>query len=372
MRIGVVGTRGFPNVQGGVESHCEHLYEHLAQRGCDVTVFARRPYVGTKAYKHKGVKIVPLACPKSKHFEAFLHTFFGVLAAKKMGCDMLHIHAVGPSIFAPLARLVGLKVVKTNHGPDYKRAKWGLFAKVVIRLGEYLGSRWSNAMICISHNIADDMVKKYGRESTVIPNGVIIPHISKNDESLKRYRLEKGKYILSVGRFVPEKGFHDLIEAYNILKPDYKLVIVGDADHPNTYSLDLKDNAKKNPNIVLTGFLSGKALRELYSHTGLFVLPSYYEGLPIVLLEAISYKLSCIASDIRANKIVKILPEDRFFKVGDVNALAEKMGEFIRTPITDEAKTKQLNEINENYIWKGIADRTFKVYNEVVGGRVLG
>lgn len=366
MKIAVLGTRGFPNVQGGVETHCENLYPLLIKRGCEVVVFTRKPYVNTKLYNYKGVKLIHLPCPKHKFLEAFLHTFYGIFAARKINPDILHIHAIGPSLFTPLARLLGIKVVITNHGSDYKRKKWNKFAKIVLKLGEFFGSKWSNAIICISEFIAQNVRQKYKRKVAIIPNGVAIPQILKSETALKKFDLEKRKYILAVGRFVPEKGFHDLINAfYKLYTKNWKLVIVGKADHEDKYSLELKKKARENPSVILTGFLTRQSLQELYSHAGLFVLPSYYEGLPIALLEALSYGLSCIVSDIPANREVK-LSESRFFKTGDIQELTGKIDNFINNPLSEEEKSRQISATAEQYNWEKISDMTLLVYNKVI------
>lgn len=185
--------------------------------------------------------------------------------------------------------------------------------------------------------------------------------------------MKRENYILAVGRFVPEKGFHDLVDAFNNSQiqnsqrttDNWKLVIVGRADHEDKYSLGLKEKAGKNSNVVLTGFLTGEPLQELYSHAGLFVLPSYHEGLPIVLLEAMSYGLSCIASDISANRNVE-LSEERFFKAGNIKALVGKIKEFLDKPLTVEEKKRQIRMIAERYDWKKIAEETLKVYDKVL------
>lgn len=373
LKIAVLGTRGFPNVQGGVEEHCRNLYPRLIERGCEVVVFTRKPYVDTTLATYEGVKLIPLPCPKNKFLESFLHTLYGIFAAKKVQPDILHIHGVGPSLFIPLARFLRLKVVMTNHGPDYQRKKWGILAKVILKFGESLGSKWANGIISISESIADSIKKKYNRTVTVIPNGVILPEILKTDAVLRKYGLERKKYILAVGRFVPEKGFHDLIDAFNnfptlncqLTTDNWKLVIVGRADHEDKYSLGLKEKAKKNSNVVLTGFLTGEPLQELYSHAGLFVLPSYHEGLPIVLLEAMSYGLSCIASDISANRGIE-LSGNRFFRPGDIVSLNTKIREFIDKPLSEENRRKQIHMIAERYDWEKIAEKTLKVYGKVL------
>ena len=425
-KIVVLGTRGFPNVQGGIEKHCENIYPQLVKKGCQVTVLARKPYVGNNIADYSGVRLIPLSCPKNKFLEAFTHTLFGVFVAKNMGCDVLHFHAVGPSLLVPLARLLGLKVVMTNHGPDYKRKKWGRFAKIILKFGEYLGSKLANRIICISETIADSIRKNYKREVTVIPNGVAFLGIVQSNGEIEKYDLIKGKYILAVGRFVPEKGFGDLMDAFEIASSNafacedmeeviahkdmeeviahkdmegvfahkdkegvlarknreevlahddegqgtmngWKLVIVGDADHPDKYSLGLKDKANKNNNVVLTGFLTGEPLRQFYGNAGLFVLPSYYEGLPIVLLEAMSYGLSCIASDIPANRNVE-LSRDRFFKAGDVQELAAKMEEFSDRPFTEKERRRQMSTVAKTYDWSNIARKTMEVYEQVILG----
>ncbi len=374
MKVVVLGTRGFPDVQGGVEKHCENLYPELVKRGCEVTVFTRAPYVDPSKSEYKGVKLVPLKCHRSKYLEAFTHTFKGVLAAKKFKPDILHIHAVGPSLFVPFAGVLGLRTVMTHHGPDYARRKWNWFARVVLRWGERNGCKNARAVICISEAIATDVRKKFKRDVEVIPNGVMIPQKAQGTEALERFGLAKGKYILAVARFVPEKGLHDLIEAFNqfasmdsgpsTMDKEWKLVIAGDADHEDEYSRNLKKRAGAAKGAVLTGFLSGKPLAELYSHAGLFVLPSYYEGLPIVLLEAMSYGLSCIASDIPANKEVG-MGQERLFKPGDIERLTEKIREFIGTPLGTDEKEKQKEMIREKYDWGKIGEKTMGVYKRI-------
>jgi glycosyltransferase involved in cell wall biosynthesis len=380
MKIVVVGSRGFPGVQGGVEKHCEKLYTHLAEKGCDITVFTRKPYVDPDLHTYKGVSLISINCPKSKYLEAFVHTFRSLLQAIKLKPDILHLHAIGPSMFAFFARTMGWKVVVTNHGPDYERKKWSQPAKIFLKVCELMGVKFANKVIAIAKSISHDLKLKYGISAAVIPNGVEIPKLADTFDMLKKLGIEKERYILSVGRLVPEKGFDDLIDAFKKLQntscksqvksvksqiKDWKLVIVGRADHEDKYSSDLKMQADRNSNIILTGFLSGLTLHELYSHAGLFILPSYYEGLPIALLEAMSYGLSCIASNIPANRNVE-LSNDRFFNVGDVEDITLKIKQFIDRPFREKEKKRQISILTENYNWKKIADETMKVYKHVL------
>lgn len=366
MKIVVTGTRGFPDVQGGVENHCEHLYPHVAELGAEVTVFTRRPYISHQLSEYKGIRLVPLACPRNKFLEAIIHTLRSIVRARTLQPDILHIHAIGPSVFAPLAKAFGMNVVVTHHGPDYKREKWTLPAKVFLKFCEWAGMVFADEIIAISRNISDDVLRKFGRESAVIPNGIEIPELTDSDETLRKFGLGRKRYILAVGRFVPEKGFHDLIEAFMAGDHrEFRLVIAGDADHQSNYSRKLKEMAALSDSIILTGFIAGEPLRELFSNAALFALPSYYEGLPIALLEAMSYGLPCIASDIPANRNLP-LAEINFFKKGDINALSQKIDEFIYSDWDEQKGLSQRNLIYELYNWRKIAEKTMEVYKNLI------
>ena len=177
MKIAVVGTRGIPDIQGGVETHCQELYPRLAAMGHDVTVVCRTPYLAPgHPDSYKGVSLLPVYAPRRKSLEATVHTFLALLKVRRLNPDIVHIHAIGPALLTPMARLLGMKVVTTNHGPDYDRAKWGRLARFVLRSGERMGARYSNAVIVISRVIADIEARLYGRTDTrLIFNGVNTP-----------------------------------------------------------------------------------------------------------------------------------------------------------------------------------------------------
>lgn len=361
LRIVVTGTRGIPDIQGGVETHCEELYPRLAAMGNDVTVIRRTPYVtdDNRRDSYRGVKLLDVYAPRRKSIEAIVHTFLAVLAARRMNPDVLHIHAIGPSIMVPMARMLGIKVVTTNHGPDYDRQKWGRMAKTVLRLGERCGARFSNAVIVISDVICNILADKYGRLDThLIFNGVNSPEITTEHDYTDSLGLVPGRYIVALGRFVKEKGFHDLIAAFAKSAPEgWRLAIAGDADHPDAYSTELKRRAAK-AGVVLTGFIRGRRLNQLMSHAGLYAMPSYHEGLPIALLEALSYGLDSIVSDIPANRLPVLTPDD-FFPTGDVDALATKITE--KTSTVTGRRTYDLSA----YDWDTIARQTLDVYRSV-------
>lgn len=366
MKILVLGTRGIPSILGGVETHCEELYPLIAAKeGIEVEVICRTPYVENVNESYfKNIKLTKIFAPKIKSLEAIIHSLLGVCYAGIKRPDILHIHAIGPSLVTPLARLFGLKVVITHHGPDYERQKWGKFAKGFLRLGEFFGIKYSNAVIVISEEIKEKVIKKFGRDDLfIIYNGVSISDRPKlNEAILNKYGLEAGNYIFTLGRFVEEKGFHDLIEVYKKVfqSVNIPLVIAGDADHETVYSKKLKILAKTS-NVILPGFVKGEDLTQLFSNCRLFVLPSYYEGLPIALLEAMAYRLPILASDIRANLQVK-MPKESYYKTGNISELESK----ILTELTSVDITQERVYNMENYNWNKIAEATLKVYNQLL------
>jgi glycosyltransferase involved in cell wall biosynthesis len=307
-----------------------------------------------------------LWAPPSKGLEAILHTFLGVLYAGFVRRpDVLHIQAIGPAIMTPLAKLLGLKVVVTHHGPDYDRQKWGRFAKLVLQLGERFGMRWSNERIVISEVIRRIVLNKYGLDSVLIPNGVVLPVMPDTAGELTSFGLEPGKYILLVSRLVPEKRHVDLIAAFQqAMLPGWKLAIVGASDHPDTYVTHVLDMAAATPGVVCTGLQTGQALRELYANAGIFVLPSSHEGLPIAMLEALSYGLPVVASDIPANMEVG-LPDEHYFPLGDVNALSERLAEFSAKYLTAEDRETRRSWVSGRFNWNDIARQTLAVYKTV-------
>jgi glycosyltransferase involved in cell wall biosynthesis len=366
MRVVVLGLRGIPDVQGGVETHCQHLFTKIAARGHEVTVFCRRPYVNAQL-SCGPVKLFSSRCPRQQNLEAICHTFVGVFHAWRFRPDILHIHAIGPSLFVPLARLLGMRVVCTNHGPDYERGRWGRLARWVLRIGERLGSRFAHAVIAISPAIADRLTAKHDCKVDVIPNGVVLQRRRTAETALTGVGLQRGKFILTVARLVPEKGLDDLMDAFQLasLPANWKLVIVGGADHTSKYSRHLVERGASLPVVVMTGRLNGEPLAELYSHAGLFVLTSHHEGMPIVLLEAMSYGLSVLASDIPAHRSLN-LPDDRLFRRGDPVSAAQKMSYFAANPQTAEAEVEQIHRVGEMFEWDSIAKKTLEVYGRVL------
>lgn len=364
MKIVVTGTRGIPNIMGGVETHCEELFPRIAARGFDVTVIRRSSYVRDSLTEWKNVKLVDIASPKKKSFEAIIHTFRAINEAKRIGADILHIHAIGPALLVPYAKMLDMKVVFTHHGPDYDRDKWGFAAKTMLKLGERMGCMFADEVIVISDVIRNLIKQKYNRTQHVhlIYNGVSQPEICDYPEYFQELGIKKGKYILGMCRFVPEKNLHHLIEAYIKVKEqnpdvDIKLVLAGDTDFEDDYSRNLKEMARKS-SVVLTGFIKGRKLHSLLTNCLCYCLPSSHEGLPIALLEAMSYGVKVIVSDISANKEVG-LPESDYFPVGNVSMLTEKLESVIEQPL------QHIDYDMKKYDWEKIADQVTNVYKEL-------
>lgn len=360
----VTGTRGIPNVMGGVETHCEELYPRVVKRGFQVDVIRRDNYVNDGLKEWKGVGLIDISSPKRKAFEAIIHTFRAILEAKKRHADIIHIHAIGPALLVPFARLLGMKVVFTSHGPDYNRAKWGKGAKMMLKIGERLGASFANEVIVISQEIDRLFRNKYHRNNChIIPNGVSQPIFHTDDAYFNDLGIEKRKYILAMCRFVPEKNLHHLIEAFTKLRAqglthNTQLVIAGDSDFEDDYSTKLKEMARRN-DIVMTGFVKGEKLQSLLSHARCYVLPSSHEGLPIGLLEAMSYGLPVIVSDIEPHQEIG-LDRDCYFHLGDIDELSTALRRNI------ELTFHQVDYDMKKYNWEHIADEVCSVYKGIL------
>ena len=359
MKIVVTGTRGIPGVMGGVETHCEELFPRLAVRGFDVTVVRRSAYVADGLGEWRGVRLVDVESPRKKSLEAIVHTFRAINEAKRLGADILHIHAIGPALLVPYAKALGMRVVFTHHGPDYDRDKWGRAAKAMLKLGERMGCMFADEVIVISDVIRNLIKRKYNRTQHVhlIYNGVSQPEMCDYPEYFDELGIEKGRYILGMCRFVPEKNLHHLVEAFIKIKNEakgIKLVLAGDTDFEDEYSRGLKEMARKN-GVVLTGFVKGRKLHSLLTNCLCYCLPSSHEGLPIALLEAMSYGVKVIVSDIPANLEVGLNKND-YFPVGDVDALAEKLKIIIEHPL------EHICYDMGKYDWEEIANQVARVY----------
>lgn len=331
MKICVTGLRGIPGVMGGVESHCEQLYPRIKRLrpDFDITIVGRKTYIPDGRTRHQEIDVVALPSLRTKSLETISNTLLAVLYARfRLKADLVHMHNVGPALVAPLARVLGMKVVVTYHSKNYEHQKWGGFAKAMLRVGERFALMSSNRLIVVSRSVTEELKRRYPSRADRIahvPNGA--PDFSAvesgdDTELLNRLGLAKGEYVIAVGRLVPEKSFHTLLEAFKRAKPTCKLAIVGRADHEDDYSRKLLGYA--DDRIRFVGFQSHAVLGRLYRNASLFVLPSVNEGLPISALEAITLDVPVLMSDIQPNVDIG-LPAENYFPVGNVEALCDKL-----------------------------------------------
>ena len=348
--IAVIGTRGFPGIQGGVEAHSYHLYTHM--QDVKVRLYRRRAYLTEQSSQtFPNIEYIDLPSTRVKGFEAVWHTLLSVLHIAFHRPDVVHIHNIGPGMFAPLVRLMGLPVVLTYHSPNYEHSKWSAPARWLLRQCERLSLRYSNRVIFVNKH----QMEKCGAldKSVFIPNGIDPVTRSESNSFLEKHGITPGQYLLAVGRLTPEKGLEYLVEAANRLPQVTQVVIAGASDHDSTYRqlLEKLDTGNK---VIFTGFTTGEDLRQLYSHARCFVLPSVNEGFPMVLLEAMAYGLPILCSDIPGTRQVE-LPEQNYFAVKDVDALCSSITRLLETPV--ETQHYDL----EKYDWNTIAAATRRI-----------
>jgi glycosyltransferase involved in cell wall biosynthesis len=364
MHVIVLGLRGIVQVQGGIETHARMLYPLLARMGCRVEVIQRSPYFanGSRPREWHGVRLRYLWCPLRPGLETAIHTLLGVLYAAFARPDILHLHAIGPGLLAPFARLLGLRVIVTHHAEDYRREKWGPLAKSVLKLGERCGMHFAHQTIVVSNVLKEEVTRRYGVDARMIPNGAPRALRTKSCKRLERFGVVANGYVLCVARLEMTKRQTDLIDAFELanIPAAWKLVLVGAIDRNDPYWSSLRQRAAANPRIVLAGFQTGQSLRELYSHCGLFVLPSSMEGHPIALLEALSYGVPVLASAIPENLVLP-LPRDRFFPVGDTHDLARRIQLTVAT--ADHGAEDLRRAVRDHYSWRRAAHLTRSAYD---------
>lgn len=363
MKIGVLGLRGVPDVSGGIETHCEHLYSRIAplRPQDEFTIIGRSAYIGKEPYQFKpGVRVVPLASVPHPYLETISNSIIGAFAARfRLKADILHVHGIGPGLVVPLAKLFGLRTVLTHHGDDFNRAKWNAIAKWSLRFGEYVGVTFSDRVIAVSPSLAERLQSQFperAQDIQYVPNGADHFRREKSERAgyLEQFGLEAGSYIVSVGRLVPEKGFSDLVVAHARSGIKAKLVIVG-GNGNSSYDETLR--AEAGDNVVFTGNMPHEGVAELVQASGLFVLASHHEGLPIAALEALAVEAPILVSDIVPNKDLGLGPE-HYFRVGDVNDLS--------TRLVEAFKAKPRSPLHPRFNWSQIAQAISHVYDGMV------
>lgn len=366
LNIAMIGHKHIPSREGGIEVVVEELSTRMVKLGHSVTCFNRKgKHVSggeiEKLKEYKGVKIKEVLTIERKGLAAMTSSLFATLSASFSNYEVIHIHAEGPAFFSFIPHLLHKKVVVTIHGLDWDRAKWSGFAKWYIKQGEKNAVKYADEIIVLSQGVRKYFLKEYGRETKFIPNGVNKPEIREAEE-IKRWGLEKDNYVLYLGRIVPEKGEHYLIQSYKKIKTNKKLVIAGGISDTAGYGKELKELAVGDDRIIFTGFVQGKVLEELYSNSYIYCLPSDLEGMPLSLLEAMSYGNCCLVSDI-AECVEVVEDKGVTFQRGNVDSLREKLEWLLGDK---EAVEKYKNEagafICNKYNWDDVVEKTMRVY----------
>lgn len=366
-RIAFLGMKHCPAFgQGGIEVVVEELSTRMVQLGCKVTCFNRneKNEKNKKLKEYKGIKLVSVPTIDMRGAAAASASLTAAVRAAFGKFDVVHFHAEGPCAMMWLPKLFGKRCVATVHGLDHQRSKWGRFASKYILFGEKCAVKFADEIIVLSKGVQDYFMDTYGRETVYIPNGVNRPVVREADQIQQKFGLKKDDYILYLARLVPEKGLHYLIEAFKQVKTDKKLVIAGGSSDTDPYVNQLKEMAKDDKRIVFTGFVRGELLDELYSNAYIYTLPSDLEGMPLSLLEAMSYGNCCLVSDIaECTEVV----EDKavIFRKSDISDLREKLQELCdNASMAEKYKSQSADFIFSKCSWDEAVEKTLKLYDK--------
>lgn len=376
LRIAMIGHKRIPSREGGVEIVVDELSVRLAAMGHKVDAYNRYGHhVSGKKYDeeygrgdrkyYKGIRIWIIPTFQSSKLNAIVYSFLATLRALTIPYDIIHYHAEGPCTMLWIPKLFRKRVVVTIHGLDWQRAKWGGFASFVIKLGEKTAAKYADEVIVLSQNVQKYFKDTYGRDTTFIPNAINAPERQQAELITAKYGLQKDGYFLFLARIVPEKGLHYLIEAFWQINTDKKLVIAGGNSQSVEYMEKIHRMAAKDNRIIMTDFVQGRILEELYSNAYAFILPSDVEGMAISLLEAMSFGCCCLVSDICENAEVV---EDKalLFARGDIEDLQRKMEYLLQHPeIVEEYRRQSRDYICGKYNWKDVVEKTLQVYRGI-------
>ncbi len=369
LRIAMLGHKRIPSREGGVEVVVGELATRMCEKGHSVTCYNRKghhvsgaDFDGETLGEYKGVRLKSVWTLDKKGLAAMTASFSAAVYAAFGKYDIIHFHAEGPCAMLWLPKLFGKKCIATIHGLDHQRAKWGKFASTYIRFGEKCAVRMADEIIVLSKNVQQYFFDTYKRKTVFIPNGVSRPQTACAEEITNLYGVGKDEYILFLGRLVPEKGLKYLVEAYKEVKTDKKLIIAGGASDSGDFEKEIKEAAQNDPRIIFTGFVTGRPLAELYSNAYVYVLPSDLEGMPMSLLEAMSYGNCCLTSDIP--ECASVTGEFGVtFRKGDALNLREKLQELCDNESRVEYfKNHAADYICNKYNWDDVTDKTLKLY----------
>lgn len=369
LRIAMLGHKRIPSREGGVEIVVSELATGMVSLGHSVTCYNRKghhvsgeEFDGERLAEYNGVKIKEVFTVQKGGLAAMTSSVFAALKAAFGRYDVVHFHAEGPCAMLWLPKLFGKRCIATIHGLDHQRAKWGRFASWYIRFGEKCAVKFADEIIVLSENVRRYFKETYNRETVFIPNGVNPAQKKEAKEITAKFNFSKDDYILFLGRLVPEKGLERLIEAYKNVKTDKKLVIAGGSSDTAEFESKLRAASADNPNIIFTGFVQGRLLEELFSNAYFYVLPSDVEGMPLSLLEAMSYGNCCLTSDIP--ECASVIGEyGCVFDRSKHDDLAEKMQNLCDNPETVSAfRQNSAAYICGRYNWNDVVLKTLELY----------
>jgi glycosyltransferase involved in cell wall biosynthesis len=367
MKIAVIGLRGIPSCYGGIEKHCEEIYSRLIKYGHKITLFVRSDYINPEYTPPRGIKLISIPTINSKHLATPIHSFLSLCVCLFDNYEIIHFHAQGPCIFAWMPKLFKphTKLVFTCHGIDWQRNKWNFIASNIIKFGEILSAKLFNDHITVSDELDSYYRKKYNINPVKITNGSNIEPQKTASLIKNKYGLEEKSYILSIGRLVPEKAIHKLIEIFRQVKTDKKLVIAGGTAATDNYVQYLKELAKGDERIIFTGMVEGEMLREVYSNACLYLSASELEGLPLTLLEAMSYGIPALVSNIPPH--IEMTGDEVFgyvFKSHDANIMKSKLEYILSLPDYELAEMgeKGREKIRLFHNWEDVTKKHELVY----------
>lgn len=374
MRIAMIGQKGIPAIFGGIEFHVDELARRMVERGHQVSVYVRNWYVPGDLTEYAGIRLIRTPTIKTKHLDAFVHSFASSCHVLFRPVDIVHYHALGPTIFSWIPRFVAKRVVATLHGLDWERAKWGPVASRFLRFCERTALYIPHKTIVVSKSQRDYFQKKYGRQVIYIQNGVTIPEIVAPHDITQRWNLTGRDYLLFMGRFTPEKRVDWLIRAFLDVpaadRGELKLVLAGDSSGTDQYVSRLRKLAEGRQEIIFTGYVSGSVKQELLSNAFGYVLPSDLEGLPIALLEAMSYRILCLVSSIPPHReVIRDGESGYFFDDNSYEDFVQKLGLFVKQCAQDARKAvieKAFSTVKTQYNWESVVDQTLGVYSSIL------